>query len=565
MLQSLVERICQSKTLLFTGVLSALLAIIYGSLVANSRFVDYDDKFVVGPVQRVESLGMYIDMHRTSEILDLAPVRDLSYFLDFQIGSALGVASFHFTNLIAWLALTVVVFLILRSQVKDWRMAFCFGLLVGCHPMFVNSVAWITARKHILAAFFGFSMILAIIRDSKRGSKESIVGGTAALILYWLSALSHPIYILTPIWCVFYFYVSGGAERVRGHRKLVLSLIMSMILLLAANFYYYSSETYTGIGSSKFAKSTFGFEQILAVGRYAFQLFIPFWLTISDHAVGAWQNYIGLIGGVAAFLYLILNRSSDLIVRSWLVLSILSVGVVHARLTNVFASDTYAIMFCIAFLLAVANQISRLPDYLTKPTLVVMLCLTLGSTVLANRQAQFWRDDFRLWQVAYQIEPTAQNAVAYGIHLVKRGSHREAFEIAMLYRETSSHIKNYGYFMGRVVYENPKLSLPEKLRLVDELGVSSPWLAYYRSVILFSLGRSEEAYSGFLPWLADGLELRQEFGADVEVIVAEMTFFCSKSGKSDCQSLGRRMQEDLRASWENVRFLDRLNELSPNR
>ncbi len=66
---------------------------------------------------------------------------------------------FHFTNLLLHLLCTVLVFWILRLWVRhDWA-AFAGAILFAIHPLQVEPVAWVSARKDTLSGFFFFSAI----------------------------------------------------------------------------------------------------------------------------------------------------------------------------------------------------------------------------------------------------------------------------------------------------------------------------------------------------------------------------------------------------------------------
>ncbi len=110
------------------------------------------------------------------------PLRDLSYALDHAL-FGLDPAGFHLTNLllhvVAMLALAAAAWRITRRPVLAVVAAAVFAL----HPVQVESVAWISARKDVLAGAFGALAALAwsVARDP--GHRRSLAYGLSLLLV----------------------------------------------------------------------------------------------------------------------------------------------------------------------------------------------------------------------------------------------------------------------------------------------------------------------------------------------------------------------------------------------
>ncbi|HUT23250.1 MAG TPA: tetratricopeptide repeat protein [Sumerlaeia bacterium] len=100
---------------------------------------------------------------------------------------------YHLTNVVLHLINTLLFWRLLqRLKVPGaWIAAAVFGL----HPVHVESVAWIVARKDLLSTAFYFLAFLAWLRFEERGSKGSYA---AALVLFACGMLSKSIVVSLP-------------------------------------------------------------------------------------------------------------------------------------------------------------------------------------------------------------------------------------------------------------------------------------------------------------------------------------------------------------------------------
>ncbi len=110
------------------------------------------------------------------------PATWLSLMLDSTLfgTSAWG---YHFTNLALHAANTLLVFLFLQAASgRTWASA-AAAALFAVHPIHVESVAWITARKDVLSAFFFLAAALAYVRWTKQGRRGLYLLSVACFIL----------------------------------------------------------------------------------------------------------------------------------------------------------------------------------------------------------------------------------------------------------------------------------------------------------------------------------------------------------------------------------------------
>jgi len=107
------------------------------------------------------------------------PLTWISHMLDCQL-YGLNPAGHHFTNVLFHIANTVLLFLFLSQTTGTiWRSGFVAALF-ACHPLHVESVAWVAERKDMLSTFFGLLTLFAYTRfveESKVQSPKSFTPG----------------------------------------------------------------------------------------------------------------------------------------------------------------------------------------------------------------------------------------------------------------------------------------------------------------------------------------------------------------------------------------------------
>ncbi len=105
-----------------------------------------------------------------------APLTTLSFGLQYKV-FGLWAPAYHAFNLLLHLGNAVFVFLILGRLTGKQKVAFACALLWAIHPLNVEAVTWISARKDLLASCFALASILAYLHDRKGWSAVLYVLG----------------------------------------------------------------------------------------------------------------------------------------------------------------------------------------------------------------------------------------------------------------------------------------------------------------------------------------------------------------------------------------------------
>jgi Flp pilus assembly protein TadD len=167
------------------------------SPVLRADFVNYDDLDYITANDRVKG-GLSIEglawAARTLTFANWHPVTWISHMTDVEI-FGLDPRGHHLTSLVLHLLNSNLLLLILwRMTGAFWRSLFTAALF-GIHPLHVESVAWLSARKDLLSTLFLLLTILAYHRYTTRGRWG---GYLLALLFFSLGLAAKPMLITLP-------------------------------------------------------------------------------------------------------------------------------------------------------------------------------------------------------------------------------------------------------------------------------------------------------------------------------------------------------------------------------
>src|SRR5262249_32847863 len=121
-------------------------------------------------------------------------------------------------------------------------------LLLLFHPVYAIDVAWISARKHLLAGIFALAATVILVKQPLGARARAW-----SCLYYVLSLLSHPIHLLWPLFAVA-FQAFATKQNPRRSLRFFLPHLGAMTLFGLANLWYYNSLYLTASrGISKYA------------------------------------------------------------------------------------------------------------------------------------------------------------------------------------------------------------------------------------------------------------------------------------------------------------------------
>jgi len=165
--------------------------------VINFDFVGYDDKIYVTKNDHLhsgftrESMAWAFTFNKSGY---WQPLTWLSHMLDIQL-FGLDPGMHHLTNLLLHMLNTLLLFFtLIRMSKAFWQCAFVAGLF-ALHPLNVESVAWVAARKTLLSTFFWIMTLLAYSYYTERpGIKRYFLPFTT----FALGLMAKPMLVTLP-------------------------------------------------------------------------------------------------------------------------------------------------------------------------------------------------------------------------------------------------------------------------------------------------------------------------------------------------------------------------------
>ncbi|HKE25353.1 MAG TPA: tetratricopeptide repeat protein [Bryobacteraceae bacterium] len=178
------------------------------------------------------------------------PVTRVSHLIDVQLfGMTSGPP--HAVNVALHATAAVVLFLFLCEAAGAAAPAALVALLFALHPLHVESVAWISERKDVLAALFWFLALWAYVRYVKRPGLRRYLAVTAWFIL---GLLSKPMIVTLPfVFLLLDFWPLRRPLNRRLVREKVPFFALSVVASAVTFFVQSQSGAVASFGAMSFA------------------------------------------------------------------------------------------------------------------------------------------------------------------------------------------------------------------------------------------------------------------------------------------------------------------------
>jgi len=212
----------------------------------DNEFVNWDDNVYITNNSVVQSFSTDNIKKIFSESFEghYHPLTLFSFAVDYHFFKS-EAWFYHFINIILHLLNTLLVFVLIRKLFSRIEIAIITSLLFGIHPMQVEAVAWVTARKDVLYTLF-FLLSLNTYLIYLRSSKIHIY--LLSLFLFLLAVLSkgQAVSLSITLFAIDYLYKRNLLSRKVILEKtpfIVISLVFGIIVYFAQRDTGYSGET----------------------------------------------------------------------------------------------------------------------------------------------------------------------------------------------------------------------------------------------------------------------------------------------------------------------------------
>ncbi|TSD00496.1 MAG: O-GlcNAc transferase [Candidatus Peregrinibacteria bacterium Greene1014_49] len=402
------------RHIILLGAVFLLLVLIAFGPSLFGEFIFWDDDLLVfeNPIVQAITPWTLGKIFTTYDPELYIPLTFLSYQINFLIG---GMSPFvyHLTNIFLHAGNALLVTGIAYLLLKGNRMAALLtGLFFAVHSLHTEAVAWVSARKDILSAFFFLLATFLFLLHEERPSRKRYIGMLLAFLCALLSkviAVTFPVIMLLIVW-----HRSGRITRqdvMRMTPFFALSIVFGIIALYGKP---------GQIGTVHLLE--FFFMACLSTVFYLQKIVAPVSLSVIYPFDGAIALSTPSIL-VSCLILAVLIIVSILLYRrmQWPLLSLFAFGILLAptfinyrkgfEAQDVyFASDRYAYLASIVVLLGIAVLLEKGIRRVRGKAMAITVAILLLFVGLSFSQSRVWQSSTALFTHALSLYPTAQAA-----------------------------------------------------------------------------------------------------------------------------------------------------------
>lgn len=404
--------------------------------VRHFDYVDFDDGVYVSANQHVLT-GLSASNIRWALTWGQGgnwhPVTWWSLMLDSTVFGARP-AVFHVVNVFFHAANACMLFFVVSSMTgARWR-ALISAALFALHPLRVESVAWITERKDVLAIFFLLLTMLAYIRYARTSRWRWLLAGG---LLYSVSMMAKALTPTFPFLLLLLDYWPLGrwnnATRI-GKVKLVLEKAVFAIPAACIGLWVVYVQWKAGTVAPVSDTSLPSRLVLMGVAcfRYIAQTFWPVNLSFfypykpfaADRLV-AFLPFAGVILLTVAAWMLRRRAPWFLAGWGWYLVTLLPVSGL-LRLGGVAFADHYTYLPHMGVFIVIVWGVAALPIPVAAKRVAAAVVL-VALAVASRAQVMHWRDSDALFARALAVDPSNELALTnIGARLAQEGKVREA-------------------------------------------------------------------------------------------------------------------------------------------
>lgn len=478
-----------------------LLILVAGGLYLNSLgnlFTNWDDSMIYANPQ-IKSLDweniLKIFSHQKASTYQ--PIRVLSYAIDYRFWK-LNPLGYHITNTFFYVLTCIVIYFTLLNLSMNLRekatpdshgrVALFGSLLFAVHPVHVEAVTWLAARKEVLQGFFFFLGLYLYLKGREGEGRKRIIYLNLVLISILLAILSKPSAIVFPA-VILGYEIAQRRNRwmdfLRSHWLfLALSILISAIfaaILIKVMFDAGGVKPYRG-GTlfTNFLISFYAFLYNIKLLFFTVNYSAAYTISVSNPIL-SFQTFTFI--GITLFLIglgIWSLRFTKTIFFSVLFFFVTLLPYLNIIPISTLLADRYLFIASFSYCFVLGIIFDRFFTYKNKMfsggffsllAVVLFFFVLVGYSFMTIRQNKIWENSYTLWADAVEKYPHSNTANALmGVVYMELGMDREAVE----YLEKAVEILSYDYQSRNnlgIVYG--RLGQPE--RALEEL-MTAIWL-----------------------------------------------------------------------------------------
>lgn len=439
---------------------------IYGSIINHQFLINWDDNVYVTDNESIRGFTFehLKQAFTTFYVGNYAPVQIISYMIDYALWGAWA-GGFLLTNLILHTTNSVIYYLLHIYYHGRRLWAFIASAFFLCHPVQVESVAWISQRKNVLSMFFFLLAFLSYILFQKKYRQKGTLFYTASLLAFILAILTKSVAVVLPaILLTSTIFFANRAEL----RKNLINILPYWAIAIGGSAIALVSQNpakgggRAGYWGGSLINTTLSMPPVLA--RYLGMLVWPSRLSAAydqtyKEGVDAqvMLSSFLLIGLVCVAIYLYRKQR---LLCFWLVVFFIGLAPVSQIVPLVtLMNDRYLYFPILGFAGLFGGLIVLVTERLQRQwSTVAKVCagiVILALSLAAHLKVQAWENAETLWRDAVKNQPNASMAwLGLGHALLSQERFTEAMNALLrsyeIFPQDEDTLANLGYACNRL-------------------------------------------------------------------------------------------------------------------
>ena len=210
-----------------------LLPVLIYARTASYGFLSWDDNLLIGENYSVLNFSPSVFWTYDPELY--IPMTLLSFQINYAFSGA-NPFWFHITNVVLHAGNALLVYILITLILKNKFTAFFTALIFAAHPINTEAVAWVSARKELLSAFFFLGSFICYVKAGN-GIRKIY---SLSVIFFILAMMSKVTAIVLPAVLAVHDYTNGNfnanskAKIISFMRRIALFLIPAVIFAVIA-------------------------------------------------------------------------------------------------------------------------------------------------------------------------------------------------------------------------------------------------------------------------------------------------------------------------------------------
>ncbi len=190
---------------------------VYWQALGHDFLINWDDRQYVldNPVIRGLTPEHLKAAFTSFYIGNYAPLHLISYMLDYEIWG-LRASGFIFTNILLHTMNGLLFYMLLRRVAGEKMWTFPAALIFLLHPVQVESVAWVSQRKNLLAMLFFLIGFHLYVLYRERAGRQGTTLYLLSLAAFVLAILAKSVVVVMPMVLLLYDLTFTGRRDLKG-------------------------------------------------------------------------------------------------------------------------------------------------------------------------------------------------------------------------------------------------------------------------------------------------------------------------------------------------------------